>query len=178
MRREGEEEGDALYRYCHAWEHGQFQRIGLPHPLITRDVKPILSLDTLLVLSTLVDVDDDEPERWSDDMLVAVPAMFANCSMPTLKQITDAYAWNGANPNYYEAAIAHWTALFANVESACARQRRRNRRLPLLLCRQRYYAEAETDDEGAGEARAPADVVVALARPGLEGAFRHMVTFL
>ena len=83
-----------------------------------------------------------------------------------------------SNEDVAAAHMVYWTALYANVERACARQRRRAARLPLLLCRQRYYAEAETDDEGGAGERAPADVVVALARPGLEGAFRHMVTFL
>ena len=94
--------------------------------------------------------------------------------MPTLSELAAAYRYDFPE-DFVAAQMVYWTALYANVESACARQRRRKARLPLLLCRHRYYAVAE---EGAGEARAPADVVVALARPGLEGAFRHMVTFL
>ena len=100
--------------------------------------------------------------------------------MPTLSELAAAYRYDFPEA-WVAAQMVYWTALYANVESACARQRRRAARLPLLLCRHRYYAvaEAETDDEGAGEARGVrADVVVALARPGLEGAFRHMVTFL
>ena len=93
--------------------------------------------------------------------------------MPTLSEIAAAYRYDFPEDSV-AAQMVYWTALYANVERACARQRRRKARLPLLLCRHRYYAVAE---EGAGE-RAPADVVVALARPGLEGAFRHMVTFL
>ena len=151
--------------------------------------------------------------------------------MPTLSELAAAYRYDFPEDSV-AAQMVYWTALYKNVERACARQRRRAARLPLLLCRQRYYAEAETDDEGAGavtgsgygapygsgpgsgagaatsygpgaatgygpgsgsgpgpgaatgygsgadEARAPTDVVVALARPGLDGAFRHMVTFL
>lgn len=99
--------------------------------------------------------------------------------MPTLSELAAAYRYDFPEA-WVAAQMVYWTALYANVESACARQRRRAARLPLLLCRHRYYAvaEAETDDEGGAGERAPADVVVALARPGLEGAFRHMVTFL
>ena len=95
--------------------------------------------------------------------------------MPTLSELAAAYRYDFPEA-WVAAQMVYWTALYANVESACARQRRRAARLPLLLCRHRYYAIAE---EGAGEARGvPADVVVALARPGLEGAFRHMAKFL
>ena len=95
--------------------------------------------------------------------------------MPTLSEIAAAYRYDFPEDSV-AAQMVYWTALYANVKRACARQRRRKARLPLLLCRHRYYAVAE---EGAGEGRGVrADVVVALARPGLEGAFRHMVTFL
>ena len=115
----------------------------------------------------------------SDEELLKIPGHFETYDemMPTLSELAAAYRYDFPE-DVAAAHMVYWTALYANVESACARQRRRAARLPLLLCRHRYYAEAETDDEGGAGERAPADVVVALARPGLEGAFRHMVTFL
>ena len=69
------------------------------------------------------------------------------------------------------AHMVYWTALYANVERACARQRRRKARLPLLLCRRKYYEAHAGDVDGA-------DVVVKLARPGIDGVFFHMASYL
>ena len=96
--------------------------------------------------------------------------------MPTLSELTAAYRYDFSEV-FVTGQMVWWKPLYKLIERACARQRRKARLL-LLLCRHRYYAEAETDDEGGAGERAPADVIVALARPGLEGAFRHMVMFL
>ena len=127
------------------------------------------------VVGILAGVRDVYKPEDSDEELSKIPGYFESRGkmMPTLSELAAAYRYDFPE-DVAAAHMVYWTALYANVESACARQRRRKARLPLLLCRHRYYAVAE---EGAGE-RAPADVVVALARPGLEGAFRHMVTFL
>ena len=43
--------------------------------------------------------------------------------------------------------------------------------LPLLLCRRKYYETHAGDVDGA-------DVVVKLARPGIDGVFFHMASYL
>ena len=141
---------------------------------------PALNFDCGLdprVVGLLAGVRDVYKPEDSDEELSKIPGYFESRGkmMPTLSELAAAYRYDFPEDSV-AAQMVYWTALYANVESACARQRRRAARLPLLLCRHRYYAIAE---EGAGEARGvPADVVVALARPGLEGAFRHMAKFL
>ena len=106
----------------------------------------------------------------SDEHLLKVPELFRG-ELPTLDMIESAYRYD-YDEHLVRKFTAHWKALFESVERALARKRRVAARVPLLLCRQRYYDQRE-DDEVPDK-----DVIVQIAQPGIEGVFRKVAKFL
>ena len=105
-----------------------------------------------------------------DERLLEVPKLFEG-ELPTLEAIEAAYRYDLPEDRVAEL-VAHWKALFEAIERARARQRRVAARVPLILCRQRYYDQLEEGEVPGG------DVVVKVAQPGIDGVFKHVAKFL
>jgi len=107
-------------------------------------------------------------ERSDEDVLHDFETAW-HAGVPTLDEIRAAY---GDFPeDQVEENMAYWTTMWETVSRQKERVRRVRARLPLLLCRNRYYSEKR-------DATSP-DVVVELARPeAAEGVFRHMCKYL
>jgi hypothetical protein len=106
----------------------------------------------------------------SDQRLLTVPKHFGG-ELPTLEAIEAAYRYDLPEDRVAEL-VARWKALLEAIEGARARQRRVAARVPLLLCRQRYYDQLEEGEVPGG------DVVVKVAQPGIDGVFKHVAKFL
>lgn len=136
--------------------------IGLPHQNSGLPVNALAGMIGCVVAGL-------EPQD-SDQRLLTVPKIFGG-DLPTLEAIEAAYRYDLPEDRVAEH-VAHWKARFEAVEGARARQRRVAARVPLLLCRQRYYDQLEEGEVPGG------DVVVKVAQPGIDGVFKHVARFL
>ena len=64
-------------------------------------------------------------------------AFDVHCPAPTLEEVKRAYLYDFPE-NMAEEEMKYWQKIWARVARALARRRRRDARLPLLLCRRRY----------------------------------------
>ena len=110
---------------------------------------------------------------WPDGELLKLPAAFGDDepSLAALLPDVEAAYRRDLPERLVTKPLAHWAALFGSVERARERARRRAVMLPLLLCRRKYYDAHAGDVDGA-------DIVVKLARPGIDGVFFHMASYL
>jgi len=95
---------------------------------------PALNTDCGLggsVVGLLAGVQDLHTPQDSDEELSKIPGYFESRGkmMPTLSDLAAAYRYDFSE-DFVATQMAYWTALYANIESACARQRRRAARLP------------------------------------------------
>ena len=67
-------------------------------------------------------------------------AFDVHCPAPTLGEVKRAYLYDFPE-NMAEEEMKYWQKIWARVARALARRRRRDARLPLLLCRRRYYQD-------------------------------------
>ena len=67
-------------------------------------------------------------------------AFDVHCPAPTLEEVKRAYLYDFPE-NMAEEEMKYWQKIWARVARALARRRRRDARLPLLLCRRRYYKD-------------------------------------
>ena len=108
---------------------------GVPHP-----ENGVLSPEQMAGLITFSMVGALGPQCDSDESYLGTFERVFDAGAPTLDELKRAYLYD-CPEEMVEEQMEFWRKIWTRVARALARRRRRDARLPLLLCRRRYYKD-------------------------------------